>query len=87
MTNPNGRVLQLVAIVLTTLAEVPSAPAGVLYSGLMARYSLAEYMMSEAAMLREGLITKAYHVLTITDAGKILAKSLTRAIMASQVPV
>jgi len=87
MTNPNGRVLQLVAIVLTTLAEVPSAPAGVLYSGLMARYTLDEYMMAETAMRREGLITKAYHVLTITDAGRLLAKSLTQTIMASQVPV
>ena len=87
MANPNGRVLQLVEIILTTLAEVPSAPSGILYSGLMGRYTLEEYMTAETAMLRESLITKSYHVLTITDAGKILAKSLMRSVMAAQVPL
>lgn len=76
------RVLQVVAIVLTTLAEVPSAPAGILYSGLMGRFTLDEFTSAEMALVASGNVTKSGHVLTITAYGRETVQHLRLAFAA-----
>lgn len=68
--------LALVAI-LATLAEVDSAPAGILYTALQARdaqvYTLEAWEMLRGILLAGGLVTESAHELSITAKGRQIA--------------
>ena len=69
-----SNLVRLYAVVLTTLADVPSAPAGTLYAGLMAEgFSFDEFQTVTSALVASGDATRSGHVLTITDKGRTLA--------------
>ena len=78
MTN-RKRFLAFLGALISTLDEEPtgSAPDGICYAGLMARdCSYDEYTNIRLTLVQNGLLTVTNDTLTLTGAGRVLAKRL-----------
>jgi len=75
MTRTQANVL--LAALLETLAETGGSPAGVLYTALMSRVSLAEFETLMSIMVDGGLAGRApSHMVTLTAKGRDMAKKV-----------
>jgi hypothetical protein len=76
----NSHFFASLAAVLSTLAEVGSATPSILYVGIGMDHSL--YIAVQAAMVTQGWATVSGSTVTITDAGRAVAKEIDAAIAA-----
>lgn len=80
------------AAILTMLAEVGSAPSGVVYAALMSLdaelYTHTRYTRLVALLVGGGLVTKSgLHVLELTAEGREMARQIEEAVTAAQAEV
>ncbi len=63
-----------IASILTTLAELGKAPAGIVYAGLMANgISHGDYMELQTMLVSSNLVTLKSNVMRLTSTGRELA--------------
>jgi coproporphyrinogen III oxidase-like Fe-S oxidoreductase len=76
----NQKTLFLTTII-TALADIDEAPAGIVYSGLMGKgLSFNGYMALQASLVGTGLCTLSGNVLRITDDGRAMAAEINKLI-------